>query len=370
MPQNRAEELTYYDELGVTPDASPDQIREAFRSLVRLLHPDHQVDEHLKAVAELQMRKLNRTYSVLSDPGLRRAYDAKIQHGPTHPHPQPRPTPPPAEQPPDFSNNRSVSRYAWLVAAVCGISILLWFTAETSAGSSAATTQRPEPPAPAFTESPSQARVWSAEVAQLRNDLRIARSERDLAVGELIALRQQNAVAPSRSEAAEPRRVETPSPVSLAPPAEIPATQFAAAQPLTTAPTFRVAPPRLPARTFGGFWFYVRANGDRKSSQLYPPEFIEATIVEQNGQVQGHYRSRYRIVDRAISPDVNFNFTGTVNLGANTVTADWTGPGGARGELTIKLLGENSARVDWSADRLGNMQGLTAGTATLTRRLD
>ena len=123
-------------------------------------------------------------------------------------------------------------------------------------------------------------------------------------------------------------------------------------------------------RPFGGFWFFVKGQEDKKNPQLYPPEFIEATIVEQNGQVRGHYRSRYRIVDRDISPDVTFDFNGTVNLASNTVTADWTGPGGARGELVMKLVSEHSMKVDWSADRLGTIQGLTSGTASLTRRLD
>src|SRR5579863_9104352 len=68
-------EITYYDELGVAPTASPEQIRDAFRLFVRLLHPDQQTDPQLKEIAEKQMRKLNRIYDVLSDPEGRRRYD-------------------------------------------------------------------------------------------------------------------------------------------------------------------------------------------------------------------------------------------------------------------------------------------------------
>ncbi len=72
LASHRADEITFYEELGVAPDASPEEIRDAFRALVRLLHPDQQTDSQLKQIAEKQMRKLNRIYSVLSDPEERR----------------------------------------------------------------------------------------------------------------------------------------------------------------------------------------------------------------------------------------------------------------------------------------------------------
>ncbi len=74
-------EINFYDELGVTPDASADEIRDAFRSLVRLLHPDQQTDPQLKEIAERQMRKINSVYAVLSDPERRRIYDEDMEDG-------------------------------------------------------------------------------------------------------------------------------------------------------------------------------------------------------------------------------------------------------------------------------------------------
>src|SRR3954463_4611853 len=74
----RPGEITYYEELGVENTASADDIRDAFRALVRLLHPDQQSDPQLKEMAELQMRKLNRIYSVLSDSSRRIAYDESL----------------------------------------------------------------------------------------------------------------------------------------------------------------------------------------------------------------------------------------------------------------------------------------------------
>jgi len=123
-------------------------------------------------------------------------------------------------------------------------------------------------------------------------------------------------------------------------------------------------------RHLAGFWFYTKpARGQQNINQaLYPPEYIEASITEENGVLRGKYRSRFVIADRAISPDVNFSFSGTVN--GPTITCPWTGAGGARGEVTLTLLPNNSMRVDWTASAMGNQQGLSSGTAVLTRRIE
>jgi hypothetical protein len=73
-------------------------------------------------------------------------------------------------------------------------------------------------------------------------------------------------------------------------------------------------------------------------------------------------------VDRAISPDVNFEFTGTAS--GTELTTPWTGVGGAKGQLNLSLTGENSLKFDWTASDLGTAQGLASGTATLMRRID
>src|SRR5580700_977826 len=77
-PLHRPGGINFYEELGVAADASPEEIRDAFRSLARLLHPDQQTDNQLKETAERQMRKLNPIYAVLSDPEKRRRYDEDL----------------------------------------------------------------------------------------------------------------------------------------------------------------------------------------------------------------------------------------------------------------------------------------------------
>lgn len=62
----------FYEVLGVKHDASADDIRKAYRSLARKLHPDVNADEG----AEAQFKDVSEAYQILSDPEKRRVYDA------------------------------------------------------------------------------------------------------------------------------------------------------------------------------------------------------------------------------------------------------------------------------------------------------
>ena len=64
--------MTYYEELGLGADATIEQIRQAYRHLARLLHPDQQADETLRRLAESQMKRLNSIHKTLTEPSLRR----------------------------------------------------------------------------------------------------------------------------------------------------------------------------------------------------------------------------------------------------------------------------------------------------------
>jgi molecular chaperone DnaJ len=61
----------YYDTLGVSKTASPDEIKSAFRNLARKYHPDVNKDPG----AEEKFKGINEAYAVLSDPEKRAAYD-------------------------------------------------------------------------------------------------------------------------------------------------------------------------------------------------------------------------------------------------------------------------------------------------------
>ncbi len=62
----------YYETLGVARNASPDEIKRAYRNLARRYHPDVADD---KAAAERHFKEINEAYEVLSDPDKRAHYD-------------------------------------------------------------------------------------------------------------------------------------------------------------------------------------------------------------------------------------------------------------------------------------------------------
>ncbi len=62
----------YYKVLGVTKNATQDELRKAYRKLARTYHPDVASD---KPNAEARFKEINEAYEVLGDPGKRRQYD-------------------------------------------------------------------------------------------------------------------------------------------------------------------------------------------------------------------------------------------------------------------------------------------------------
>lgn len=67
--------ITHYDRLGVSPNATPIEIRAAFKRLAQRHHPDrHQGSEEAAHV----MSMLNVAYSTLMDPQSRQSYDTKL----------------------------------------------------------------------------------------------------------------------------------------------------------------------------------------------------------------------------------------------------------------------------------------------------
>ncbi|MCH7391973.1 DnaJ C-terminal domain-containing protein [Acinetobacter dispersus] len=66
----------YYEELGVSRDASADEIKKAYRKLARKYHPDISKE----ADAEAKMQAINVAYDTLSDSTKKAEYDQMLDH--------------------------------------------------------------------------------------------------------------------------------------------------------------------------------------------------------------------------------------------------------------------------------------------------
>ncbi len=72
---------TLYDLLEVSPNASPEVIKAAYRQLALKYHPDKQPDARARQRAEERMKQINAAYDILSDPVRRAEYDRQLREG-------------------------------------------------------------------------------------------------------------------------------------------------------------------------------------------------------------------------------------------------------------------------------------------------
>lgn len=82
--------MSHYDTLEVSPSASPEVVRAAYKSLMQRLHPDRNAGD--QAIAA-RAAAVTHAYDVLSDPARRSAYDLSLRAGELA-RPMPRRTPP------------------------------------------------------------------------------------------------------------------------------------------------------------------------------------------------------------------------------------------------------------------------------------
>ena len=64
-----------YEILGVSKNATDEEIKKAYRELARKYHPDNYQNNPLADLAEEKMKEINEAYAVLSDPEQKSKYD-------------------------------------------------------------------------------------------------------------------------------------------------------------------------------------------------------------------------------------------------------------------------------------------------------
>lgn len=69
---------SHYDVLGVTPTATTEEVEQAYKALLRQLHPDRAEDERDRERRDRESRRIAEAMHTLTDPVARHRYDAEL----------------------------------------------------------------------------------------------------------------------------------------------------------------------------------------------------------------------------------------------------------------------------------------------------
>ena len=75
--------MDYYEILGVSREATTEELSKAYRSLALRFHPDRHPDPETAKKAAEKFKEVTNAFTTLNDPGKRAIYNAK--HPPKHP---------------------------------------------------------------------------------------------------------------------------------------------------------------------------------------------------------------------------------------------------------------------------------------------
>jgi hypothetical protein len=354
----RAMKMNHYEELGVASDARAEEIRQAYKTLVRLLHPDGQTDERLKAMAERQLQRLNGILEILLDPRRRREYDEGLKGPRTAVGAWRRDLPGGLEgsgEPvvPQWTDwvQWAVRYWIWvLVGTTCVGTAAVWWA---MAPERSATAVLPAAAAQVQAHAAEAAVPREARIANRGGRVRQrAREVQDTPVpaAETATGAQGESAAipePGISAGVEMRAAVRPAPAAEASAAE------PAAQPNPKAEEWR----------FAGNWLYV-PQAQEASGMGYPAEYVELLLTEDNGTLAGRYRAKHRVSDRAVPGEVDLRLRGAAPSGKKG-RAEWTSGSGAKGVMEMTLRGPGLMSVAWWATELGRGDELSSGSAVL-----
>jgi curved DNA-binding protein CbpA len=348
--------MNHYEELAVAQDASVEEIHQAYRALARLLHPDSQSDPKLKSAAERQMIRLNEILAILADPEKRRKYNESLCQKLTVFETAP--------LPPLASSLPLRRQLPWILAACILVGVGIWYLRSNESGDAPAD----RGPASSTGRSVQPAQTGPSESTPPIRGSRLhnrspARPKASLPPEDFNPVENSapgepahRLPDPGESVAAVPRmavKAEPPAPLQQTVPSTPAQSQRAAEQPSGPA--------------FAGHWFYALGAHDAQTPGMYPPEFIEFFLSEEQGVLTGRYWARYRIPDKPVSPEVQFRVSGTPQK-EDITTLKWVSDDGANGQMKVVLRGSNSMEVTWWTTAFGRQTALTSGTAVLVRQ--
>ena len=353
--------MDFYEELGVPRFASRDEIRSAYRQRARLLHPDRYSNAELRAIAEAEMRRVNAIAGLLTDPQERLQYDhTLIGEGVAADKSR---EPIARSQPSRRRLNIGVA--LWLLAgAVTGLACILAF--------------RPDPASVPAVPLVAASSVPTALAIPAQPDSIAGRVPLSPLEGKQRVGTQTSAVdiAGPKLPPSLPRSETTGADKPLSPPAPAPAiSDSRPAEPVVelhidAADTPAPLPPdeiRPAHRGAGlvGLWRYGRSGQGQALSGSFEVQEVEVGITRQFGEIYGYYEGRYVVLQGRASAEVSFQFSGTTqNESARTT---WSSTDGSRGEITLRMLSDDSLEVVWVASHLGRPGRVASGRITLAR---
>ncbi|MGA2038128.1 MAG: DnaJ domain-containing protein [Bryobacteraceae bacterium] len=368
--------MNYYEELGIRQDAAIEEIRQAYKMLARLLHPDAQPDARLKAMAECQMKRLNEILATLTDSQKRRLYDESL-----HESPRAALEWAPAA-PPDYWYynvlHLGLRHWFWVLVGVVVVGVGLWCLEQRAPEAAQAVLPQneavPDGPAisrPAVSGSaiggpasgvPQRRYLPSAIQPAPAHPAAPALHEMPQAGALPVAVRTEAAVEPNPpqpSHSSPSQESAPPNPIAVAEPPRI-----APAEP-------KVEPPRSATKanefSFAGDWFYAPETAGKTDPNLYPATYVEFILAEEDGGLVGHYRAKYRVPDRAISPEVQFRVQGK-SSNRKSCKLTWSSEDGAQGEAELTLRSSNQMNLTWWTTVFGRRAALSSGMAVLVRQ--
>jgi len=360
--------MNYYEELGIRQDAALEEIRQAYKVLARLLHPDGQPDARLKAMAECQMKRLNEILAILTDSQKRRLYDESLRESPKAA--MEWAPPPPVPQAYWYYQvlHFGLRHWFWILIGLAVAGVGLWCiqqgapeAAQVAPKHNEAVPDAPGTGGPAVGARPPQSSGNVIKPAPPPPVSTVPREAprpilRQAAVGNAAAA-EANPPEPVRSSPA--KEPLAPNPIAIAEPPRV----------AVEAP--KVEPPRAASRasevSFAGNWFYAPETGSKPDPNFYPATYVEFILADENGSLVGNYRAKYRIPDQAISPEVQFRVQGK-SANAKSCKLAWTSDDGAQGEAELTLRSSNQMNVTWWTTVFGRRAALSSGVAVLIRQ--